>query len=67
MRRPRSVIVTKLVIITSSLGIIMSDSSRVKARRLPLNSSRAKAKAARVMTDNISSVVIKVNTSVLVK
>ena len=60
-----SVMVTKFVIITSSLGIIISARRSVKARCLPLNSRRAKANAASTITMSIISVVATVNMSVL--
>ena len=64
---PQSVMVTKLVIITSSLGIIISESSSVNAMRLPRNSSRANANAASVITISISAVVTTVKSSVFMK
>ena len=64
---PQSVMVTKLVIITSSLGIIISESSSVNAMRLPRNSSRANANAASVITISISVVVTTVKSSVFMK
>ena len=67
LRRPASVMVTKLVMMTSSLGIIISARKSVKARCLPRKFSRAKAKAASVMTTSIMAVVATVNTSVFRK
>ena len=57
--------VTKFVMITSSLGIIIRERNKVKAIFFPLNSNLAKAKAARVITATIMRVVITVKISVL--
>ena len=43
LRRSRLVMVTKLVMTTSSLGIIIMDKKRANSRFLPRNSRRAKA------------------------
>ena len=67
LRSPALVMVTKLVMTTSSLGIIISDKNSVNTRSFPRNSSRAKAKAASTVTTSISPVVSSVNTTVLAK
>ena len=67
LRRPRLVMVTKLVIMTSSLGIIISDRNTTNAAFLPRKFSRAKANAASIVTISIRAVVTSVNISVLVK
>ena len=59
-RRSRFVMVTKLVMTTSSAGIIIIERKMVNTRSLPLNCSREKAKAARIVTTSISSVVMMV-------
>ena len=59
--------VTKLVMITSSLGIIISARKHVKAICLPWKFSRAKAKAASVMTASIMAVVAAVKITVFRK
>ena len=59
--------VTKLVMTTSSLGIIIRDRNRVKARSRPRKFSRAKAKAASTVTTSIIAVVATVKTMVLRK
>ena len=59
--------VTKLVMMTSSLGIIISARKHVKAICLPRKFSRAKANAASVMTTSMMAVVATVNTSVFRK
>ena len=64
---PQLVMVWKLVMTTSSLGIIMRERKRVKRRFFPRNSSRAKANAAGTITSIISAVVAKVKMMVLVK
>ena len=64
MRNPRSVTVVKLVMITSSFGIIIRDRNRVNTRFFPRNSSLAKAKADRVITASIMAVVARVKTKV---
>ena len=58
LRISQEVMVAKLVITTSSLGIIIRERKSVKITFFPLNSSRAKAKAAKVMTTTISAVVM---------
>ena len=63
-RISRLVIVTKLVMITSSFGIIIRERNKVKARFFPLNSSLAKAKADSVITTIIIEVVATVKISV---
>ncbi len=63
----RLVMVTKFVMITSSLGIIIRDRNRTKARFFPLNSSLAKAKAASMITSSITAVVISVKIRVLAR
>ena len=67
LRSPRSVIVTKFVITTSSLGSIISARNIVKTMSLPLKFSLAKANAARVITTIMSAVVAIVNITVLRK
>ena len=67
MRRSRSVMVTKLVITTSSLGIIIRERKSTNASFFPRNSSLAKAKAASVTTTSIMAVVPRVNTTVFRK
>ena len=57
--------VTKLVMITSSFGIIIRERNKVKARFFPRNSSLAKAKAERVITTIIMAVVADVKIRVL--
>ena len=64
LRRLRFVIVTKLVMITSSFGIIISDRKTVNSRSLPRNWSLANAKAASVTTTIMTTVVMTVKTSV---
>ena len=59
--------VTKLVITTSSVGIIISARKPVNTRFFPRKFSRAKAKAASTVTKSISAVVPKVNRMVLRK
>ena len=66
-RIPKLVMVTKFVMITSSLGIIISDRNRRNAIFLPRNSSLANAKAARVITTTMMAVVRTVNTIVFTK
>ena len=58
---------TKLVIITSSLGIIISDKNAANAIFLPRKLSRANANAASVTTISISAVVATVKISVFAK
>ena len=53
--------------ITSSLGIIISARNSENTRFLPLNSSRAKAKAAGTITSIISAVVTTVNSMEFMK
>ena len=67
MRRPSDVIVWKLVMMTSSLGIIISARNSENTRFRPLNSSRANANAAGTITSIISPVVTTVNISVFRK
>ncbi len=67
MRRFQLVMVTKFVMTTSSVGIIMSARKKLKSRFLPLKSSRAKAKAAKMITSSISAVVATVKMRVLRK
>ena len=57
LRISRFVIVTKLVMITSSLGIIIRERNRVNIRFLPGKDSLAKAKAANVITITMIPVV----------
>ena len=59
--------VTKLVMTTSSVGIIIRDRKAVKIRSRPRNRSREKAKAASTVTKSIRAVVITVNTRVFRK
>ena len=54
----RLVIVTKLVIMTSSFGIIIRERKSVKVRFFPVNFRRAKANAASVMTMSMAAVVM---------
>ncbi len=63
----RLVMVTKFVMITSSLGIIIRDRNRRKAPFRPRNSSLAKAKAARVITTIMTAVVSRVKMTVFTK
>ena len=63
----RLVMVTKLVMTTSSLGIIIMERKITNISCFPLNSSLAKAKAAKMTTASISMVVITVKTRVLLK
>ena len=67
LRRPASVMVTKLVMMTSSLGIIISARKHVKANCLPRKFSRAKANAASVMTTSMMAVVATVKITVFRK
>ena len=60
-RSSRLVMVVKLVITTSSFGIIISARNRVNAISRPANRSLANAKAASVMTTSMSAVVPTVN------
>ena len=62
--RPRVFTVTKFVMITSSLGIIIRERNRAKSTFRPRNFSRAKAKAASTMTTIMEAVVITVKISV---
>ena len=59
--------VTKLVITTSSAGIIIRDKKAVKARSFPGKLSLAKAKAASTVTTSIRAVVARVKTTVLTR
>ncbi len=59
--------VTKFVITTSSLGIIIKAKNRVKAKSFPRNCKRANANAANMVTMSIIAVVTTVNTSVFSK
>ena len=52
---------------TSSLGIIIKDRKKVKARSLPRKFSRAKAKAASTVTMSMMAVVTTVKMTVLKK
>ena len=63
----RSVTVTKFVMMTSSLGIIISERNKRNTRFFPRNSSRAKANAARVITTSIRAVVATVKMRVFKK
>ncbi len=63
-RSSKLVMVVKLVITTSSFGIIISARNRVNTISRPANCSLAKAKAASVMTTSIRAVVPSVNRSV---
>ena len=65
--KPQFVMVWKFVMTTSSVGIIMSARKPVNTRFLPLNSSRAKAKAANVITTIMSAVVTSVKIRVFPK
>ena len=67
LRRFRSVMVTKLVMTTSSVGIIIRDRNRANTRSLPLKFSRAKPYAASTVTMSIRPVVTTVKTMVLRK
>ena len=66
-RRSMLVMVTKLVMTTSSLGIIIRERNRVNTRSLPGKSSRAKAKAENTVTISITPVVATVKIRVLTK
>ena len=61
------VTVTKLVMTTSSAGIIISARKRPKVRSRPGKSSRAKAKAASTVTTSMAPVVTTVKITVLRK
>ena len=67
LRSPSSVTVTKLVMMTSSLGIIISDRNAANRMFRPRNSSRAKANAENTMTISISAVVANVKINVFRK
>ena len=67
LRRSILVTVTKFVMTTSSVGIIIKDRNRVKARSLPGKFNRAKAKAARMVTKSIRAVVARVKITVFRK
>ena len=67
LRSPRSVMVTKLVMTTSSLGIIISERNAVKSRSLPGKSRRENANAASTMTTSMSAVVTAVKMTVFMK
>ena len=67
LRRPQSVMVTKLVMMTSSFGIIISARNRAKTTFFPGKSSRAKANAAKRITTSMRAVVTRVKTSVFRK
>ena len=67
MRISRLVMVTKLVMTTSSLGIIIRARNNVNIRSLPRKFSRAKAKAASTVTASIRAVVARVKITVLAK
>ena len=67
LRRFQSVMVTKFVMTTSSVGIIIRARKKVKSRSFPRNCSRAKAKAASVMTKSMIAVVATVKMRVLRK
>ena len=59
--------VTKLVMTTSSVGIIIRDRNSANTRSLPLKFSRAKPYAASTVTMSIRPVVMTVKTMVLRK
>ena len=59
--------VTKFVMTTSSVGIIIKERNRVKIRSRPGNRSREKAKAASTVTTSISPVVTTVKIRVFKK
>ena len=63
--RSQLVTVAKLVITTSSAGIIIIDKNSVNTRFFPFHSSRAKAYAASVLTATISAVVTTVKSRYL--
>ena len=67
LRSPALVMVTKLVMTTSSLGIIISDKNAVNARSLPRKLSLAKAKAASTVTASMMAVVMTVKRMVFRK
>ena len=67
MRISRFVIVTKLVMITSSLGIIIRERNSTNSTFFPRKSSLAKAKAASVITASINAVVTTVKIVVLIR
>ena len=60
-------IVTKFVITTSSFGIIIRDKNSVNAIFLPLNSRRAKAKAASIVTASMMAVVAMAKNAVFAR
>ena len=65
--KSKLLIVTKLVIITNSLGIIINDKNKVNNSFFPLNSNLEKAKEAKIVTATIDNVVMSVNITVLNK
>ena len=58
--RLRFVMVTKFVMITSSLGIIISERKTANTMFFPANSRRENAKAAMMMTTSMAAVVTAV-------